>query len=154
MSCLGILEVAFGHHSSEREDSSLGAEMTYLGAVLALSASAVPWFPMQTQLRFSQMFPQRYRAGSQEAPRRWGIPAAVWAGPQRYPAVLQRQLAHAGDKTTAATCFWQLLWKLILLHNIALYLTQVPPEFIIRRFRYFESFPPDWFPSLCHHHLQ
>lgn len=92
---------------------------------------------MRTQLRFSRVFPQRYRAGSQEAPRRW------------VPSRSERLLAHAGYKPTAATCFWRLLWKLILLHNIALYLTQVPPEFVIGRLGYFESFPPDWFPFLC-----
>lgn len=55
-----------------------------------------PRFPTWTQLSFPQMFLQQYRAGRQAALRWWGIPAAVRGRPQRYPAVLQRQLAHAG----------------------------------------------------------
>ena len=43
MSRFGILEMAFGHCLSQREGSSLGAEMPYLGAALAFLA--VPLVP-------------------------------------------------------------------------------------------------------------
>lgn len=46
-----VLEIAFGHCSSRSEGSSLGTEMTYLGAALMVSAPAVPWLPLGTQLR-------------------------------------------------------------------------------------------------------
>lgn len=65
MSRSGVLEIAFGHGSSQSEASSLGTKMTYLGAALVLSAHAVPWLSLGTQLRF-HTFPQRSRAGSQE----------------------------------------------------------------------------------------
>lgn len=102
--------MALGHHSSQGDGSSLGMEMTYLGA---LSDPAVPlgsWCGHNCVCH-SQTFLQWSKAGNQEALWWWGIPAVVKGRSQRYPAVLQRQLAHSGYKIKAAACFWQLLLK-------------------------------------------
>lgn len=146
MSHCGVLEIAFGHCSSWGEGPGLGTEVTYLGAALALSAPAVPCPQLGTQ-------PRCYRCscrGPRQAAREQGgsrtsllCPEVDPEGTQLFCRGRDPTPSHTGCKIKVAACFWQSLLKLVLLHSITLCLRQLSPEFIIRRFRCFESFPLD-----------